>query len=415
MEGTVGGPMLVHVSDVTPGSMQFVWTPHRTWDDLLSVNILAIPCLEYYFRHRESWDPNLTKLVKDAGGHGKDALAKANNVLYQRRYLVRFEFGISIPTGERGRTNQRFSRICASRVPIGNEQLAELIRQHTPGKYTVIPWGESKRGEPVEQRRVRITSCEVYADTVQKITACVCPDHPDRPACEQAECETPHGEPMVSPHAGRGGKRKSNPDAPRRTPPKWEPKHAVRQASTDPAGEASPESGIPTSGVTSANDASSHVPPEVDLPKFGEPTSQEKKAPEEVVEDGRAAGAETARASLGRTGTSTAAAVDPPSQPEFVDQPQTARAESKQWHGMGGMIGDNSPAARNARNAIVTGRRGPSWSNSKAARQRRDPAERQRVRAELAQRPARLPRATNLPVPDDHDQTGSTPPDLTPR
>jgi len=402
--------MLVHVSDVTPGSMQFVWMPHRTWDDLLAVNVLAIPCLEYYFRHKENRDPNLTKLVKDAAGHGKDALAKANTVLYQRRYLVRFEFGISIPPGERGRTNQRFSRICASRVPIADEQLAELIRQHTPGKYTVIPWGESKRGEPVEQRRVRITSCEVYADTVQKITACACPDHPDRAACDQAECETPHGEPLLSPHAGRGGKRTPT-GAPKRTPPKWQPQSAVRQASDRPANEVPPEVGIPTSGPTSENTASPHVAPEVDHPKFGEPTSQEKKRRAEEAKDGLACGSETARAALGRAGTSPAAAVDPPSQPESVDQPQTARAESKRWHGVGGMIGDNSPAAKNARNLIVSGKRGPDWSQTKDARKKRDPATRAAVRAELASRPAGPPRATGLPQRDDQRSPVGTPPE----
>lgn len=139
--------------------------------------------------------------------------------------------------------------------------------------------------------------------------------------------------------------------------------------------------------------------------------------PEEDQEEncGLAYGSETARAALGRNEISPATAVDGPLEPEFVDRPQTARADLKQWHGMGGMIGDNSPAARNARNAIVTGRRGPSWSDTRAARQRRDPAERERVRAELAQRPAGLPRATNLPLPNDHDRTGPTPPDRSPR
>jgi hypothetical protein len=399
--------MLVHVSDVTPGSMQFVWTPHSTWDDLLAVNVLAIPCLEWYFRHTSRYDPTLTKLVEAAGGHGKDALAKANSVLYQRRYLVRFEFGISIPAGERGRTNQRFSRICASRVPITDEQLADLIRQHTPGKYTLIPWGESKRGEPVEQRRVRVTSCEVYADTTLKITACVCPDHLDREACEAGGCETPHGEPLLSPHAGRGGKRdKAKSVKPK--PPKWQPKSAVRQASEEQPDEASPEVGIPTSGATSENVASPHVPPEVELPNFGQPTSKEKKEPEEQNPEqarGAASGADPAALRLAGPETSAAAPVGGPLEPGFSTRPPDARADPKRWHGMGGMLGDTSPAAEHARNAIVTGKRGPSWERSKAARRSRDPATRAAVRYELAQRPAGLPRAAGLPVADERRST----------
>lgn len=136
---------------------------------------------------------------------------------------------------------------------------------------------------------------------------------------------------------------------------------------------------------------------------------------QEEKQGGLGSASETARAALGRAGTSAAAAVDPPSQPELVDQPQTARAESKRWHGMGGMVGDNSPAAKHARNAIVTGRRGPSWSSTKAARQSRDPAKRDQVRAELAQRPAGLPRAANLPVPDERGPVGPPPPDRSPR
>lgn len=402
--------MLVHVSDVTPGSMQFVWTPHSTWDDLLAVNVLAIPCLEWYFRHTSRYDPTLTKLVEAAGGHGKDALAKANTVLYQRRYLVRFEFGISIPAGERGRTNQRFSRICASRVPITDEQLADLVRQHTPGKHTLIPWGETKRGEPVEQRRVRVTSCEVYTDTVWKITACVCSDHPDRAACDADDCGTPHGEPLLSPHTGRGGKRSKKEPA-KRTPPKWEPKNAARQASADRSDEAPPEVGIPTSGPTSGNDASPHVPPEVDLPKFGGPTSKEKKEPEEQEEDqarGAASGADPAALRLAGPENSAAPSVGGRLEPGLTTQPPDARADPKRWHGIGGMIGDNSPAAQNARNAIVTGRRGPTWEQTRQARSNRSPSVRAAVRAELAQRPAGLPRA---PVIDERRQETPTPPD----
>lgn len=143
--------------------------------------------------------------------------------------------------------------------------------------------------------------------------------------------------------------------------------------------------------------------------------------PEEDQEENRglACGSETARAALGRDETSPATAVDGWLGPESVDQPQDARTRETddplRWHGPGGMVTLNSPAARRARNEVLTHRAGPSWAQRKDARARLDRDKLDRVRAELAQRPAGLPRATNLPVPDDHDQTGSTPPDLAPR
>lgn len=96
--------------------------------------------------------------------------------------------------------------------------------------------------------------------------------------------------------------------------------------------------------------------------------------------------------------TSTAAAVDGTSELRFEARPPDARADAKKWHGVGGMIGDDSPAARNARAAIVSGRRGPSRNQRQQARQRLDPVVREQVRAELAQRPPGLPRVAGLPL-----------------
>jgi hypothetical protein len=163
--------------------------------------------------------------------------------------------------------------------------------------------------------------------------------------------------------------------------------------------------------------------------------------PEEDQEEeqgGLACGSDAGRAALGRTGEpSSATAADGPERPESVDQPQTAReafaavaapnseiptsgatsenADPKRWHGVGGLVGDNSPAARNAKAAIVSGRVGPSWQQRRRARQGLDPSRREQVRAELAQRPARPPRAPAVPLLDEPAPQDSTPPDRFPR
>lgn len=146
-------------------------------------------------------------------------------------------------------------------------------------------------------------------------------------------------------------------------------------------------------------------------------STKEDQGQEEQEEDqgGLACGSDAGRAAPVRTESSPAAAVGGPLQPEFVEQPPDARAHASddplRWHGAGGLVGLNSPAARNARNAIVTGNQGPSWSQSRAARQKLDPATRAAVRAELAQRPARPPRAPGLPLADEQRPQDATPPD----
>lgn len=125
-------------------------------------------------------------------------------------------------------------------------------------------------------------------------------------------------------------------------------------------------------------------------------------------------GSDAGRAAPARTGeASTAAAVDGPLGLRFEGQPQNAREadEALRWHGPGGLVGDNSPAARHARAAIVTGRLAPTREQRQRARARLNPAVREQVRAELAGRPAGLPRAAGLPLGDDQHRTGPTPPD----
>jgi hypothetical protein len=169
--------------------------------------------------------------------------------------------------------------------------------------------------------------------------------------------------------------------------------------------------------------------------------TKEDQPQEDQVEEqgGLACGSDTGRAALGRTEEpSSATGVGGSLEPEFVGQPQTAReafdalrpesgvptsgatsentrVDPKRWHGVGGMVGDNSPAAQNARNSIVSGKRAPSWNDTRRAREQRDPAARQRVRAELAQRPAGLPRAAGLPLLDEQGHSGIAPPDSFPR
>lgn len=168
--------------------------------------------------------------------------------------------------------------------------------------------------------------------------------------------------------------------------------------------------------------------------------TKEDQPEEDQVEEqgGLACGSDAGRAALGRTEEpSSATAVDGPARPEFVDQPQTARepidalvapnsgiptsgatstnADPKRWHGVGGMVGDDSPAARNARNAIVSGKRAPSWNDTKRVRDQRDPAARERVRAELAQLPAGLPRPVGRPLLDEPGRSFAAPPDSSPR
>lgn len=143
--------------------------------------------------------------------------------------------------------------------------------------------------------------------------------------------------------------------------------------------------------------------------------TKEDQREEDQVENqgGLACGSETGRAALGRAVTPSAAAVDGPLGTEFVDQPQTARASADplRWHGPGGLAGLNSPAANNARNSIVSGKRGPNWSQTKDARKKLDPAIRAAVRDELASRPAGPPRATGLPQRDDQRSPVGTPPE----
>lgn len=257
--------MLVQVDDITPGGHQFVWLPHTTFDELLAVDVLAVPVLMYYARHTVRWDPTLTKLIATAGGAGKERLSRAYNTLISRGYLVRIEFGISIPTGEGGRVGQRFTTVCYSRVKITADKLDELVRQWTPGKFVIIPWGPLVPGQEREKRRVRVVSAEVYSERgAQKITA------------------GPDGETLLAEHAGRRGARAT---AVLRTPPEWTPAAAARAAQT-PVGEpVGPEVEEPTSGVTSANSDAVQVGPEVDQPEFGPPTSKEKEQPEEQPED----------------------------------------------------------------------------------------------------------------------------------
>lgn len=145
-------------------------------------------------------------------------------------------------------------------------------------------------------------------------------------------------------------------------------------------------------------------------------TKEDQREEDQVEEQARgaASGAEPAALRLAGPDKSAAASVGGSLGPEFVDQPQTARARGEdrhRWDGIGGMIGNESPAAQRARTEIVTGRRAPSWAKTQEFRQKLDPAQRQAVRSELAQRTAGLPRATGLPVPDEQREDGPTPPD----
>lgn len=135
----------------------------------------------------------------------------------------------------------------------------------------------------------------------------------------------------------------------------------------------------------------------------GNLSSKEDQPEEEQKEEQQAdaASGEPPALRLGGPESSAETAVVGPSELRFEAQPPDARVDAKRWHGIGGMIGDDSPAAQHARNTIVTGNRGPSWERSRAARQQRDPATRAAVRDELARRPAGLPRASGLPVTDE--------------
>ncbi len=397
--------MLIHVDDVTPSSQRFVWLPHTTFDLLLRQNALSITVLEYYFRHAERYDPTLTKLLGEAGGQGKTQLSNANDVLYSNRFLARFEFGISIPTGEKGRPGQRYSRICASRVQMSDEKLAELIRQHTPGKYVVIPWGPPpQRGEPAEQRRVRIISCEVYTDGRSwKITACVCPDHANRAECELVECPTPHGDPLLADHKGRRGKRTG------KEVPRPQPQRRPKAAPEAPSEHAKPEVENLTSGATSENSASAQVPPEVDQPNSGRSTSIKKDQPEDQEVDqarGAASGAEPAAASGAGPETSAAASVGGPPEPEFVGNHLTARGRDSsspglQWHGAGALSRRTDVAAQHELNRVKTSGRVPrlSWAEQQRRRKERDPAQVAAAQAELEQTRTQGPRRAPVPSP----------------
>lgn len=416
--------MLLHVDDVTPGSQRFVWIPHTTFDLLIRQNALSVTVLQWYFRHTEKYDPTLTKLLAVAEGQGKTHVTRANDVLYENRFLIRFEFGISIPTGEKGRPGQRYSRICASRVRISDEQLADLVRQHTPGKYVVIPWGaEPQPGEPAEQRRVRIISCEVYVDGIaRKITACVCPDHSDRTECDAAECPNPHGEPLLADHQGRKGKRA---ERTARTPPKWPPKPPTSGPVDNSDSEVAPEVEKLTSGATCENRASPHVPPEVDQPKFGQSDSIKKINQQTQENDqarGAASGADPAALRLAGPEESAAASVGGPPPPACDGDHQTARARDAnagglRWHGVGALSLRTDAAAQHELNRVKTSGRhpGPTWDQQKGQRAARDPQTRAAVRAELDEQRRQGPRRAPIPTPPAaHASGGVSGPGATP-
>lgn len=140
---------------------------------------------------------------------------------------------------------------------------------------------------------------------------------------------------------------------------------------------------------------------------------------QEEKQEGLACGSDPGRAAPARTEEpSTATGVGGPPEPGFAGQPPTARAnvdDPLRWHGVGGLVSDGSPAARNARARIVTGKLGPTQEQRRRARKRLDPAVRDQVRAELAQRPAGPPRVPGLPLTADQAASGGTPPDSSSR
>lgn len=253
--------MLVHVEDITPGQYRDVRIPHITYDDLLRHDVVAVPVLMWYFRHTQKYDPTLTKLIGMAAGVGKARLSQAYNVCIERRYLVRIEFGISVPTGETGRAGQRYTTMAASRVPITDAVLDELVRSYTPGKFVIIPWGTPTPGQDREMRRVRVVNAEVYSYRgPQKVTR-----HPDT------------GETLVEQHAGRSGARAAKAA---RKPPEWTPSTAARAAEMRAAEQGpepvTPKVDEPTSGVTCENTDAVQVAPEVDQPDSPGSTSIKK-------------------------------------------------------------------------------------------------------------------------------------------
>lgn len=224
------------VEDVTPHQLRHAAIPNETVDYWERVDLLALGELTSFVRHSASYGMTLTKMTNRCAGQSKKNMSEAYNRLIEHRFLVRIEFTYARPSGSTGRSGQRYTKHAVSRVPISEEQFAELVKAHAPGKYVLIPYGDEG-----EKRRVKVLAAEMYSH-----------HGPGRITSET----------QLMPHENsRGGKSKRH-----------------RQAAADktsetseepPSEDASPESTHVTSGATSENAEDPQVAPEVNPPESG--------------------------------------------------------------------------------------------------------------------------------------------------
>lgn len=247
-----------HLEDVTPQQHRHLQIPNTTFDHLVAINALSVTVLAYYLRHTSSYNPTLTKLVKQAGAPGQQQFSRAYNDLISAGYLGRVEYTYERPAGDTRRSGLRASYTYVSRVPITAEQFAEIVHAYTPGRFvfTPIDTGQvDEHGQPViERRRVKVLAAEVYGH-----------DGPQR--IDRDGLLTVHDN-------ARGGRSR-----------------AARAAQARAAERAAvPEPENPSSGATRDNAASSQVAPETRKPDSGH-SETNKNTKEEHQENTKGAGA----------------------------------------------------------------------------------------------------------------------------
>lgn len=280
-----------HLEDVTPHQYRHAAVPNATVDDLTSRNLLAVAVLTNFIRHADKYGMTLTKLIDQAGVQGEAAISRAYNTCVAAGYMGRVEFTYEKPAGDTGRNGRRATYSYVSRVPLTDDQFADVVRRYTPGKFVMTPIGTGAKDENgrevYELRRVRVLAAEIYCHLgAQRI---------DRDG-------------LLTEHTNRrGGKSRAARE------------RAARQAAKD-AGEqpTTPEPGKPGSGESSENDLKPQVPPEPGSPDSGGPGSI-KKTNENTKED------QDAPASLRSLGTWQT----PPQAPGFT----TSVTEGSPKHG----------------------------------------------------------------------------------